>query len=113
MKMIFNQTQNKVISNKERLCKNPLTQALGLMFRRKQNLVMVFKKEKPIQLHNFFVFYPLDVLILNENKEIIEIKENFKPFTLWNPPKEGKYLIELGENNSKNNYSLGDQLVLK
>lgn len=71
------------------------SQALGLMFRKKQNLLMTFPKERKISLHMFFVFFPIDVLILDKNKKIVEIKKNFKPFTFWNSKKNGKYVVEL------------------
>ena len=99
--------KNKIISEKEKYCHTIFSQGLGLMFSPKKNLVMVFKKEQKIQLHNFFVFYPLDILVLNKNKKIIEIKKDFKPFTFWNSKKEGKYVIELG---FPNKYKEGDVL---
>tara|TARA_Y100000310_G_scaffold339113_1_gene430806 strand:- start:833 stop:1132 length:300 start_codon:yes stop_codon:yes gene_type:complete len=83
------------INPKPRICKSILSQAHGLMFRKKQNLVMIFPKERKISLHMFFVFFPIDVLILNKNKEIIEIKRNFKPFTFWKGKKKSKYVVEL------------------
>ena len=71
---------------------------------------MIFNKERTISLHNFFVFYPIDVLILDENKKVVEIKENFKPFTFWNSKNKGKYLIELGKETSKKKVKLNDLL---
>jgi len=93
--MIINNSTNKTISKNEIVCKTFLSQALGLMFRKKKNLIMIFSKERKISLHMFFVFYPIEVLILNKNKEIVEIKRNFKPFTLWNSEKKGMFVIEL------------------
>ncbi len=78
------------------------------MFRPKQNLLMIFKKPQKISLHNFFVFYPIDVLLLNEKREVVEIKQNFKPFTLWLSTKEGKYLVELAY---PAKYKVGDVLT--
>ena len=84
---------------------------LGLMNKLgKTNLIMIFKKERIISLHMFFVFYPIDVLILDENKKVIEVKENFKPFTFWSSTKKGKYLIELGKKESRGKVKLGDLL---
>lgn len=93
--MISNQTTNKIVSSQEMVCRTFLSQALGLMFRRKRNLVMVFPKEKKIRLHMLFVFYPIDVLILDRNKKIVEIKRNFKPFTFWSSKQKCKYVVEL------------------
>ena len=80
------------------------------MFRRKHNLIMVFKDERKISLHNFFVFYPLDILILDENKKIVEIKKNFRPFTFWSSKNKGRYVIEMGR---KGEYDINDKLNLK
>tara|TARA_Y100000034_G_C6801955_1_gene359766 strand:- start:1 stop:336 length:336 start_codon:yes stop_codon:yes gene_type:complete len=100
--MIINKTNEKVISKQEIICKNIFSQSRGLMFKKKQNLIMEFPFEKKIFLHNFFVFYPIDVILLNKNKEVVEIKRNFQPFTLWNSKNKAKYVIELGRDNSKN-----------
>ncbi len=109
--MITNRSTGNVISKKEVVCRNFFTQMLGLMNKLgKTNLIMVFKKERRISLHNFFVFYPIEVLVLDENKKVIEIKENFRPFTFWNSKKKGKYLIELGNEESKKKVKLNDLL---
>lgn len=111
--MILNQTQNKFISEKEKICQTLFSQALGLMFRRKQNLIMAFPEEKKVRLHNFFVFYPIDVLILDRNQEIVEIKKDFKPFTFWNSQKEGRFVVELASLKSPGEYQMGDKLTIK
>ena len=110
--MIINKTQHKTISEKEIICKSPLSQARGLMFHlRKNNLVMVFPEERRISLHNFFVFYPIDVLVLDSALKVVEIKKNFLPFTFWKAKKKGKYLIELSQTESPS-YQVGDQINL-
>ena len=77
-----------------RYCTTFFSQARGLMFRSKQNLVMEFPTEQKVRLHMFFVFYPIDVLILNSEKRVVEIKKNFRPFTIWNSKLKGKYVVE-------------------
>ncbi|MDP3640407.1 MAG: DUF192 domain-containing protein [Nanoarchaeota archaeon] len=93
--MIFNGSQRARISSHERYCRTAFSQARGLMFRRKQNLIMEFPKEKRVSLHMLFVFFPIDVLLLNSKKEIVEIKRGFQPFSFWRSMKEGKYVVEL------------------
>lgn len=58
----------------------------------------------------FFVFYSIDVLLLNEKKEIVEIKKNFKPFTFWNSKEKGKYVVELA---FPGEYQVGDRVEIK
>ena len=101
---------NKIISHHEKLCTSLFSQTIGLMFHRKQNLIMVFPKERTISLHNFFVFYPLEILILDKDKQVIEINHHFKPFTFWTAKNKGKYLIELGLEESKGKVKVGDKL---
>jgi len=101
--MIRNVTTNTIISSKETVCRNVFSQARGLMFRKKQNLIMRFNTERIISLHNFFVFYPIDVLVVDKNMVVVEIKTNFMPFTFWKSSTKGKYVIELGKDESKCN----------
>ena len=108
--MIIHNTTQKTISNEELLCNSFLSQARGLIFRKKQNLIMKFDTEKKVSLHMFFVFYSIDVLVLNKKKEIVEIKRNFKPFTFWNSKEKGKYVVELA---FKGEYEVGDRVEIK
>ncbi|MDP3989935.1 MAG: DUF192 domain-containing protein [archaeon] len=111
--MIINKSNNELISEKEIVCKTPLSWTLGLMFQPKRNALFSFPTKRRIFLHNWFVFYPLDLIILDENKQVIEYKENFKPFSLWNSRTEGKYLIELGKDRIKNKIKIGHCLEFK
>ncbi|MEK6809695.1 MAG: DUF192 domain-containing protein [Nanoarchaeota archaeon] len=108
--MITHKTTQQTVSNEELVCNSFLSQARGLMFRPKQNIIMTFSQEKKICLHMFFVFYPIDVLLLNRKKEIVEIRRNFKPFTFWKSKEKGKYVLELA---FPEEYKLGDKLEIK
>jgi len=108
-KLIFNQTQNLIITEKVRICRTLFSQMRGLMFRKKQNLLMIFEQERIISLHNFFVFYPIDVLVLDYNLRVVEIKKNFRPGTFWNAQQKGKYLLELA---FPAQYQVGDRFKL-
>ncbi len=43
----------------------------------------------------FFVFYKIDVLFLSKEKNVVEIKRNFKPFTFYTPKRRAAYVVEL------------------
>jgi len=95
--MIINKTKNKIMANEFRLCKNFICKLVGLMFSKKKKdfaLIFEFKKDKRVSLHTFFVFYPIDIVFLNEKKEVIEIKENMKPFSFYFPKNKASYIIE-------------------
>lgn len=96
--MIQNVTKRMVLAKEAKICKTSLSKAKGLMFSRKKKdkgLIFAFKKERLVSLHMFFVFYPIDVLFLDNNKKVVEIKRSFKPFTFYTPRNKAKYLIEL------------------
>jgi uncharacterized protein len=95
--MIRNVTKGIILANKAEICKSSLSKAVGLMFSKKSDkgLIFVFEKEQIVPLHMFFVFYPIDVLFLDKNRKVLEIKRNFKPFTCYTPKNKAKYLIEL------------------
>lgn len=83
------------IDEKPKICKTKLSKALGLMFSKPKTLILEFDKEKKQCLHMFFVFHPIDILFLDKNKKVIEMKETFLPFTFYNSRKKSKYVIEL------------------
>ncbi|MDD3178321.1 MAG: DUF192 domain-containing protein [Candidatus ainarchaeum sp.] len=98
--MIYKIEKNKIIFKKIKLALN-LGQMRGLMFypRSKFNFALIFDRsyEDKINssLHMFFVFFPIDVLFLNSNKEIVDIKFNFRPFRFYIPKEKARYVIEL------------------
>ena len=56
-----------------------------------------------------FVFFPIDVLFLNKNKKVVDIKEDFRPFTFYASRQKAAYAVELPQgtiNKSKTN--IGD-----
>lgn len=103
-----NKTKNRTI------CQIELRESLpgfifGLMFSFPKNIGFKFKNERRESLHNFFVFYPIDVVLLNKKKKVIEIKHNFRPFTLFTPKNKAQYILELQKGLAKN-IAIGDQL---
>ena len=108
--MIKNKTRNVIISENEIVCSSLWSQGRGLMFRRKQNLIMDLANVRKIKLHNFFVFYSIDVLLVDVNMRVVEIKKGFKPFTFWNSNEKAKYCVELS---NSSNYKVGDYLEFR
>ncbi|MBD3203090.1 DUF192 domain-containing protein [Candidatus Woesearchaeota archaeon] len=96
--MLKNLTKKNIIADKIKICRSIFSKTLGLMFTKPikdKCLIFVFEKKTKINLHMFFVFYPIDVVFLDKNKKVIEIKENFKPFRIYNSKKKANYVIEL------------------
>ena len=77
------------------------------MFRLKPKiLVFEFDKDVKESLHMMFMFFPIDVLFLDKNKKVVEIKKNFRPFTVYFPKNKYRYVIEAKELD----YSIGQTI---
>lgn len=79
--------------------------------KKRKSLIFVFGEEKIVPLHMLMVFYPIDVLFLNESKEVMEIKESFRPFSFYTPKKKAMYIIELPSTTIKKTKTrIGDKI---
>ena len=110
---IKNSTKNDLISNNGILCSSPFSKFMGLMFSKKADKALIFKFTNAhiISLHMLFVFHPIDVLFLDKEKVVVEMKENFKPFTFYKSRHKSLYVVELREGSIKNTgTSLGDKI---
>ncbi len=58
-------------------------------------ILFKFRKERKFRIHTFFVFFSIDLIYLDEDFKILEIKENLSPFWYYNPDKKAYNLIEL------------------
>lgn len=98
---------------------NFLLKLKGLMFckslDKEKGIILVANNEGIFDtaIHMFFVFFPIDVIWLNKNLEVVDYKNNIKPFTLFVKSRQpAKYIIELPINSTQN-ISLGDKLSFK
>ncbi len=47
-----------------------------------------------ISLHMFFVFFPIDLIFLDAKKQVVEIKENFRPWNFYCAKQKAVFIIE-------------------
>jgi len=110
---MINPRRRKVVISRYKLCKSAFCHFKGLMLSKKPDfaLVFVFRTEKRRSLHMFFVFYPIDLLFLDSKKKVVEIKENFMPFSFYFPRKKSRFVVELPSGAVKNsNTRMGDTI---
>ena len=114
--MIKNKTQGTVVAREHKVCRSIWSKARGLMFTGsksvvRESLVFEFDGLQKTGLHMFFVFYPIDILFLDEKQRVVEMKEGFRPFTFYNPKELSKYVIELPAGKiAESNTSVGDEI---
>ena len=94
---IKNLSSNRIIAEDSGTAESALARYLGLMFTRpKQSaLVLKFGSERKISLHMAFVFYTIDVIFANARMEVVDIKQNFRPFHAYSSAARATYAIEL------------------
>lgn len=85
-------------------CKSLFSQAKGLMFSKRKNLMFVFDKEKIISIHTWFVFFPIDVVFLDKDMKLVESVENLKPFRFYKSKNKAKYMIEIADKEIKEEF---------
>ena len=101
--MIKNISKNKIVVKDYVKCYDWASKLFGLMFRKQITpLVFVFNKEKIISLHSFFVKFPIDVVFLNELFEVVELKQNLKPYQFYTPKNKALFVLELPEHSIVN-----------
>ena len=95
--MIFNKTRKQPIIDEESICRSFISKATGLMFRKKPDygLVFLFDKARKVSLTMYFVFFPIDVLFLDQQMRVVDMKKDFRPFTNYTPIADCNIVVEL------------------
>jgi uncharacterized protein len=114
--MIKNSSNGRILAKNTKHCKSFFGKAKGLMFtlpKQGQGLVFHFSKEEIIPITMLFVFYPIDILWLNERKEIVEMKEKAHPFLFSiSPKRKAKYVVELPSRRiSESETKIGQKII--
>lgn len=94
----------KEISVNCTFCRSNLRKSIGLMFsKRKDDFCMIFLFTSPrrLSIHMMFVFYPIDLVFLDEHKKVVEIKEGLRPFCFYTSRCMAQYFLELPEGTIK------------
>ena len=110
--MIRDRTTGKVIADKHLMCSSLWSKARGLMFRLKAvPMLFSFNRLQRNSLHMWFVFFPIDVLYLDAEQRVVEMKERFMPFAFYTPKRMSMYVIELPTMTIKDKMvSIGDEI---
>jgi len=100
--MAVNIKKGKRVLAKAEIAKG-LRKVFGLMFSKQKNILLEAEYEGIISsaIHMLFVFFPIDVIWLDKNKTVVDIKAAY-PFQLFLAPKKpAKYILELQKGKGK------------
>lgn len=86
------------------ICNNFKKRLIGNMFKKNINNILCFPKCNSI--HTFFMEEPIDIVMLNKEKKVIYIYNNFKSNKILLPKKNAYFTLEFP--NNENIYQLND-----
>ncbi len=115
MSLKFSGANGKIICKKTKFAKTFFEKFKGLMLESEKNFdyalifTLGYKTRIRASVHMLFVFFPIDIIFLDENKKVVD-KATLKPWTLnYTPKKPAKYFIELPKKLG-NKIKIGDKL---
>ena len=107
---------------KVEIADSPAERAKGLMFRTELSdntgMLFIFEQEQKVSFWMKNTLISLDLIFVNENFEIVDIKQDFLPCTqdpceLYTASQPVKYVLEVNAGYlEKNNISIGDKIIL-
>jgi len=95
---IVNKKRKLIIAEDAKFAKTFFQRFRGLMFSKPRNLVIVAPKEtiKHTSIHTCFMLFPLDVLWLNSDFEVVDGAKKTGNWRFFKPDKPAKYVVEIG-----------------
>jgi len=94
--MIKNTTKKTVIAENCKKRRNILAKTFGLMLKNNITpLLFIFKKEKIIPIHTLLVKKPIDLVYLDRQMKVVDLKQNLLPCRFYTPKARAMYVLEL------------------
>jgi len=84
----------------------------GLVFRRKQKLPVLLKRVGRGSITTWFVFHRIDLVFLDVNGVVVDIRWNLKPFSTYKPPRNYSFVLEFPAGEAQN-VVMGSRLELE
>lgn len=109
--IIKNRTKNVVLVNQGRIADTFFTRLKGLLgsppLKSGEGLLLAHEKS----IHTFFMSFPIDIIYLNEDLQVIKIDHNIPPYRLGSYVAKSVYILELPVGTiQETNTTVGDQL---
>ena len=93
---IINKTKDTVLAQTFEECRTFWEQTKGMMFRSEVvPLVFIFPKEQIVKLHSWFCPDNMDLVFLDENWEVVELKPEWETRSSYSPKCPFMFLLEL------------------
>ncbi len=112
--MLYNISRNNIVAEKIIIADSFFKRLKGLIGRKslgKSEALMLMNCKS---IHTCFMNFPIDVVFLNMNYEVVQIKEGLQPWKMHGGVKKAYMVVELAEGTiSYKNIAAGDILIMK
>ncbi|MEK6854149.1 MAG: DUF192 domain-containing protein [Nanoarchaeota archaeon] len=111
---VKNVTRNTLIALRSRIADSAVSRAVGLMFSKPTQTAMVLKfaKESAISLHTFFVFFPIDIILVDSMLNVVELLPRMPPFSTYSANQKARFVVEVPAGTiAKSKTRVGDRLT--
>ena len=101
------------VISQPRLARTQWEKARGLMFSAFHDVLFHFPEEQRLKFHMVFVFYPIDIIFMDKEMRVVDLKERFKPFTFYYSKACSSTVLETYDGFIKEHeIAVGDQLAI-
>ena len=111
---VKNVTRNTIIASRSRIADSAVKRVVGLMFSKPTEAAMILKfpKDTSISLHTYFVFFPIDILLVDGRLRVVELVPAMQPFTTYSSKSRASYVVELPAGTiKKTRTKVGDEIA--
>ena len=111
---VKNVTRNTIIASRSRIADSVVKRAVGLMFSKPAEAAMILKfpKDVAISLHTYFVFFPIDIVLIDSQLRVAELLERMPPFSTYAARQKAKFVVELPSGTiAKTKTKVGDRVA--
>lgn len=106
--------KNDALISEPRVAKSQWDKARGLMFAKPHDVLFHFPAEERLKFHMVFVFYPIDIVFLDDALRVVDLKPRFMPFTVYYSKARSSTVLESYDGFiDEHGISLGDMLVIR
>ena len=111
MKLI-NRSTGEVILNEVNLADTFIRRFMGLMGKKELKSGTGLKIEPCSSIHTFNMRFPIDVIFLSKDHEVLKVIHGMKPGKVGSVVKSARYVIEANSDEFSNKVNIGDRLEL-
>lgn len=110
--MIHKKTNN-IIAKDLKVAKTLMERTIGLMFVKEMKGFDGLLIDPCNSVHNFFVRFPIDLIFLNNDMQVVKLIKCFKPWRMTGIYLKARKVLELPNGTITDDIQVGDQLEVQ